>query len=139
MDLGKSENFTNAPYALQTYSNVSRKVRRLQPLSGRQLALFRACCAFLVKDMRDSRIFKSLVLDSSDCHVTSLGLILVDNSMPLVAEASGTEPDTIYQAKTKHGLEVAKPLLLYSSFSAGKASRPLDKNSMLNSLVHWFQ
>ncbi|RSM09813.1 hypothetical protein CEP52_003827 [Fusarium oligoseptatum] len=124
VDLGKSEDFANAPYALQTHSNVPRNVRRLQPLSGRQLALSRACCAFLVKSMGDSRI----------C------LFLVDNSMPLVVEASGTERDKIYQAKTMHGgFEDAKPLLSYSSFAAGKASRPLDRSSMLNNLVHWFQ
>ncbi|CAH0044545.1 unnamed protein product [Clonostachys solani] len=48
MDLGSAESFTtDTPYALNSDGNVARNVRRLPPLSGRQLALARACL-FLV-------------------------------------------------------------------------------------------
>ncbi|CAG9986826.1 unnamed protein product [Clonostachys byssicola] len=63
MDLGSAETFTtDTPYALKTDANVARNVRRLPPLSGRQLALARACCLFLV----DSPI--KVVLETGKSH-----------------------------------------------------------------------
>ncbi|CAG9952005.1 unnamed protein product [Clonostachys rosea f. rosea IK726] len=63
MDLGSAENFnTDTPYALKSDANVARNVRRLPPLSGRQLALARVCCLFLV----DSPI--KVVLETGKLH-----------------------------------------------------------------------
>ncbi|KAL8329180.1 hypothetical protein RB597_004760 [Gaeumannomyces tritici] len=48
IDLGSADEFVGLPYAFKTESNVPRNVRRLPPLSGRQLALARGCCSILV-------------------------------------------------------------------------------------------
>ncbi|OTB08926.1 hypothetical protein M426DRAFT_18323 [Hypoxylon sp. CI-4A] len=49
VDLGAEETFRGCPWSLGTVANVPRSVRRLQPLSGRQLGLARGCCSVLVK------------------------------------------------------------------------------------------
>lgn len=56
VDLGSTDAFSNVSYALKTDSNSPRNVRRLAPLSGRQLALARSCCSFLIKTMNNSSI-----------------------------------------------------------------------------------
>ncbi|KAK7751001.1 hypothetical protein SLS62_006986 [Diatrype stigma] len=47
VDLGAEENFRNSPWTLQTLTNVPRSVRRLAPVSGRQIAINRSCCSVL--------------------------------------------------------------------------------------------
>lgn len=59
--LGGSDG-SNAPYALTTGSNVPRNVRRLAPISGRQLALARACCSFIIKPVKTSQICKYILI-----------------------------------------------------------------------------
>jgi len=54
LDLGTAENFEDAAYALKTDSNVTRNIRRLAPLSGKQLALARATCSLLIKNIGSS-------------------------------------------------------------------------------------
>lgn len=49
IDLGNTGYHKNSEYALHTAHNVPRNIRRLPSLSGRQLALSRACCSILVK------------------------------------------------------------------------------------------
>jgi hypothetical protein len=51
LDSGNMNQFSGVKYALKTISNTPRNVRRLAPLAGRQLALARACCSLLVKDL----------------------------------------------------------------------------------------
>lgn len=49
IDLGNTGYHKNLEYDLYAEHNVPRKIRRLPHLSGRQLALSRACCSVLVK------------------------------------------------------------------------------------------
>lgn len=56
VDLGSADSFRSSAYTLKTDSNIPRNVRRLPPLSGRQLALARACCSVLVKKLENSWI-----------------------------------------------------------------------------------
>lgn len=60
LDLGSADSFRSSSYNLKSDSNVPRNVRRLPNLSGRQLALARACCSILVKKFKGSWICKSL-------------------------------------------------------------------------------
>jgi len=48
IDLGCSTAFNTSSYILKTDSNAPRNVRRLPPLSGRQLGLARGCCSMLL-------------------------------------------------------------------------------------------
>lgn len=59
--LGGSDG-SNVPYALTTGSNVPRNVRRLAPISGRQLALARACCSFIIKPVKTSQICEYILI-----------------------------------------------------------------------------
>jgi hypothetical protein len=56
LDLGTAETFRDAAYALKTDSNVTRNIRRLVPLSGKQLALARATCSLVIKTIGSSSI-----------------------------------------------------------------------------------
>ena len=58
VDLGSTDGFEDAPYALKTDANVPRNVRRLISLSGRQLALARTCCSFIIRPIGKSHICK---------------------------------------------------------------------------------
>lgn len=59
LDLHSADAFQDAPYNLRTDSNVPRNARRLPALSGRQLALARACCSVLAKKLQGSWICES--------------------------------------------------------------------------------
>lgn len=59
LDLGSVDAFKSTSYSLKSDSNVPRNIRRLPYLSGRQLALARACCSILVKEIKGSWICKS--------------------------------------------------------------------------------
>ena len=56
LDLGEAEIFKSAAYALKTDANITRNIRRLVPLSGKQLALARATCSLFTKLFRNSSI-----------------------------------------------------------------------------------
>lgn len=56
LDLGSADSFKDSTYAFKTGANVPRNVRRLTPLSGRQLALARTCCSLLTKSLGTSFI-----------------------------------------------------------------------------------
>ena len=60
LDLGEAGLFKNAAYALKTDANVTRNIRRLVPLSGKQLALARATCSLFTKEFGSSSICKCL-------------------------------------------------------------------------------
>jgi hypothetical protein len=64
LDLGSADAFQSSPYSLKSESNIPRNVRRLPPLSGRQLALARACCSITVKRFKDTWICKSHCYDT---------------------------------------------------------------------------
>lgn len=49
IDLGDARYHKTPEYRLRTEHNVARNIRCLPPLSGKQLALSRACCSVLVK------------------------------------------------------------------------------------------
>ncbi|KAF4460912.1 Zinc transport [Fusarium albosuccineum] len=124
LDLGGAEPFANAAYGLKTDSNIPRNVRRLAPLSGRQLALARASCSMLIKTIESSCI----------C------LILVDRPITYVGEALGTKRERTYQAKAMYsGFEDFEPSKSFSSFANDKAHDAWDKTSMLDSIVHYFR
>lgn len=58
IDLGSADLFKDCGYALKTDSANPRNVRRLPDISGRQLALARACCSVLVKHIKNEWICK---------------------------------------------------------------------------------
>ena len=60
LDLGEAVLFKNAAYALKTDANVTRNIRRLVPLSGKQLALARATCSLFIKLLGSSSICKHI-------------------------------------------------------------------------------
>ncbi|KAI0095672.1 hypothetical protein GGR51DRAFT_544834 [Nemania sp. FL0031] len=64
VDLGSEGAFHNSPWTLQTKTNVPRSVRRLSPISGRQLGIVRSCYSTLLKTFGQGWI----------------GLILVDST-----------------------------------------------------------
>ncbi|KAL8367189.1 hypothetical protein RB599_010272 [Gaeumannomyces hyphopodioides] len=128
IDLEDSATFDALPYALKTDSNPPRNVRRLPPLSGRQLALARGCCSMLLRKM---------------AHGPWIYLILINPPVKTVV-ATRTAGDTKYPSKPLHGgfEDFAEPAL-FSSFSAtGNVDRGLQnlpyQKSMLGSLVHYF-
>ncbi|KAI8650149.1 hypothetical protein NCS56_01466800 [Fusarium sp. Ph1] len=118
--LGGSDG-SNVPYALTTGSNVPRNVRRLAPISGRQLALARACCSFIIKPAKTSQICLFLV----DPPITSV-------------EALHTEPNRSYHARVLcDGFEDFESPCSFSSFAQGKASRSSNTTSMLDTIVRY--
>lgn len=68
IDLGNPGYHTNSEYGLHTEHNVPRNIRQLPPLSGRQLALSRACCSILVKILDDTWYSESLYSEESPSH-----------------------------------------------------------------------
>ncbi|KXX83342.1 Zinc transport protein ZntB [Madurella mycetomatis] len=123
LDLGTSDALKYSTYALKTDSNIPRNVRRLPCLSGRQLALARACCSVVVKNIKGSWI----------C------LILVDPPAKTVIETLKPGGRKRYPSKPLHGgsEDFAQPTS-FESFRSATGSHPWNKNSMLNSLLHYF-
>ncbi|KAJ8129891.1 hypothetical protein O1611_g3734 [Lasiodiplodia mahajangana] len=56
VDLGTEETFRNSPWKFETSTNVSRSVRRLLPISGRQLGILRGCYSIFVKKLNPGKI-----------------------------------------------------------------------------------
>ncbi|KAK4233549.1 zinc transport protein ZntB [Achaetomium macrosporum] len=125
-DMGTSEDFKGAAYALKTESNTPRNIRLLPPLSGRQLALARANCSILLKQIRDSWI----------C------LILVDPpTTTIVEKGQGSGGRKGYPSEPLHGgFEDFAQRASFTSFTS-TPNDPLlwNKRSMLNSLLYYFR
>ncbi|KAF4453130.1 Zinc transport protein ZntB [Fusarium austroafricanum] len=139
LDLGSSETFRDSDYVLHTNSNAPRNVRRLVPLSGRQLALARANCSILFKRIRSSHIGKANRGIPIRYCLTQAGLFLVDRPIDYVLEESGTKQQRTYPAKAMYsGFEDFQPAQPFSDFSSGQANQAWDKASILDSLVHYF-
>ncbi|KAK4040860.1 hypothetical protein C8A01DRAFT_15321 [Parachaetomium inaequale] len=142
LDLGSADTFKLSSYSLKSDSNVPRNVRRLPNLSGRQLALARACCSILVKKIKDSCICKS----DSDVHylmtesLTSLGLVLVDPPATTVVETLGSGGRKSYPSMLLHGgFEDFEHSTSFASFGSITSDRLPDKKSMLSNLLHYFR
>ncbi|KAF4997011.1 hypothetical protein FGRMN_4151 [Fusarium graminum] len=119
LDLGDPDAFAESSYALKTDSNISRNVRRLAPLSNRQLALARASCSIFLKRTESSSI---------------------DRPIKHVVEAHGTKREHIHQARPMHsGFEDFEPTPPFSSFSKNQKHQVWDKGSMLESILHYLQ
>lgn len=58
VDFGGEERFRDYPWTFKTTANMPRTVRRLPPLSGRQLGITRSCHSVLVKPVGRSWISK---------------------------------------------------------------------------------
>ncbi|KAL8313007.1 hypothetical protein RB597_005714 [Gaeumannomyces tritici] len=130
IDLGNSSTFDTLPYALKTDSSPPRNVRRLPPLSGRQLALARGCCSMLSRRMSDG---------------SWICLILVDPPINSVIATVNAGNITKHTSKPLHGgFEDFVQPAPFSSFEAatGNIDRnlqdPPHQRSMLGSLVHYF-
>ncbi|CAG7560615.1 unnamed protein product [Fusarium equiseti] len=119
LDLGTAEKFEDAAYALKTDSNVTRNIRRLAPLSGKQLALARATCSLLVKEFESS----------------SICLILVDRPIRCAIEGLGKQSQKNYSAEHLHGgfEDVA------TSHTTASSTHRWNRDSMLDSLTHYLQ
>ncbi|KFA54500.1 hypothetical protein S40293_10061 [Stachybotrys chartarum IBT 40293] len=125
VDLGDADSFIDSPYALKTDSHIPRNVRRLPRLSGRQLALVRACCSVMTKRLGNSWI----------C------LILVDPPIKSVIEPLKSGLRKAYPSKPLQG--GFEDFLQSPSFASFRVTAPhtrhsWDKASMLSSLLHYF-
>ncbi|KAK4206030.1 hypothetical protein QBC37DRAFT_435515, partial [Rhypophila decipiens] len=111
-------------YSLKSDSNVPRNVRRLPHLSGRQLALARACCSIIVKKIKGSWI----------C------LILVDPAVKTVIETLRSGDRKAYPSVLLHGgFEDFVQSASFASFTSVTTDRSWDKRSILSSLIHYFR
>ncbi|KAK0749760.1 hypothetical protein B0T18DRAFT_437194 [Schizothecium vesticola] len=124
LDLGSANQFRSSSYSLKSDSNVPRNVRRLPHLSGRQLALARACCSILVKKLKGSWI----------C------LILVDPAVKTVIETLHSGDRKAYPSMLLHGgFEDFVQSASFTSFTSIATNRSWDKKSILSSLIHYFR
>ncbi|RTE85021.1 hypothetical protein BHE90_000509 [Fusarium euwallaceae] len=111
------------PYTLTTGSNIRRKVRRLTPISGRQLFLARVGCSFTIKPVNTSQICIFLV----DPPINAL-------------DVPDVEPHKSYQARVfSDGFEDFESPPLFSSFAHEKVSRSLNETSMLDRMIYYLQ
>lgn len=123
LDLGSADVFTSS-YSLKSDSNVPRNVRRLPHLSGRQLALARACCSILVKKIKSIWI----------C------LILVDPPVNMVLETLRLGGRKSYPSMMLHGgFEEFEQPTSFASFGSTTSDRLPDKKSMLSNLLRYFR
>ncbi|KAH8734311.1 hypothetical protein BGZ61DRAFT_559911 [Ilyonectria robusta] len=125
MSLGSAERFKEVAYSLKSDSNIQRNIRRLPPLSGKQLVLARACCSVFVKQINESYI----------C------LFLVDPPINAAIDTS-KELKKTYPVDPLHGgFEDFGPSSSFSSFSsfAGKSNDIWDNTSMFSSLLHYYR
>ncbi|KAH6963268.1 hypothetical protein DER45DRAFT_582771 [Fusarium avenaceum] len=119
LDLGNSDTFRNEVYSLTSDSNTPRNVRRLPPLSGRQLSLGRGCCSMLVKRSKN----------------TSTCLLLVDP--PITHLQAGLQK--VYPATRLHGgIEDFERSASFSALSHQSAHKYWNNYSMLSCLLHYF-
>ncbi|KAK3994437.1 hypothetical protein QBC44DRAFT_391713 [Cladorrhinum sp. PSN332] len=117
VDLGSSNLWEHSPYNLKSDTNVPRNVRRLPPLSGRQLGLARGCISAVVKRFKDSWI----------C------LILCDPPIKNFVEIQGSDDQTRRTAKPLNG---GFEDFLNTPLDPSETS--IDK-SVLGSLVRYFR
>ncbi|KAK4641509.1 hypothetical protein QC761_501220 [Podospora bellae-mahoneyi] len=123
LDLGSADLFTSS-YSLKSDSDVPRNVRLLPHLSGRQIALARACCSILVKKIKGIWI----------C------LILVDPPVNMVLETLGLGGRKSYPSMMLHGgFEEFKQPTSFASFGSTTSDRLPDKKSMLSNLLRYFR
>lgn len=136
IDLGNTGYHKNQGYGLHTDQNVPRNIRRLPPLSERQLALSRACCSILVKRRGEMWYSKFLYAEQpsahhfriSNNHITAI--ILTDPPVKEVFQEAKRGERKTYRAVTLHGgFEDFQPL----------ATEEWDKSSMISSLLHYFR
>ncbi|KAF4436472.1 Zinc transport protein ZntB [Fusarium austroafricanum] len=106
LDLGSSALFEDAPCSLKTDDNISRNVRLLPPLSGKQIGLVQSCCSIIVKKIGNVQIgeFISSLTDRKHKMLTlTEGLILVDPPINRVYKTTESGSQQIYDAKRLHG------------------------------------
>ncbi|GKU06199.1 unnamed protein product [Fusarium langsethiae] len=117
LDLGDAAVFSNSPYALKTVTNIKRTIRRLPPLSGKQLALARSACSLLVKKL----------------DTASVCLILVDSPARVAVHNLGSQKGNVLHG----GFEDITTSHLSSQSSVDQCI--WSRDSMLESLVHYLQ
>ncbi|ESU10749.1 hypothetical protein FGSG_04860 [Fusarium graminearum PH-1] len=117
VDLGDASLFRNTPYASKTHTNITRNVRRLPPLSGKQLALVRSACSLLVKKV----------------GAASVCLVLVDSPAHTAVNTSRPQSATVLHG----GFEDVATSRVSLQTSGGHDVWKRD--SMLQSLVHYLQ
>ncbi|OAL37069.1 hypothetical protein AYO20_03546 [Fonsecaea nubica] len=115
VDLGAEEGFRNSTWIFNTAANVHRTVRRLPPLSGRQLGIARSCCSVLLKPFGQSWI----------------ALILVDSTTSNIS--CGDTSCHIRRFPLHNGTEDFRTPILFSAFQSQR--HQLDPPSASMSLV----
>ncbi|KAJ8128502.1 hypothetical protein O1611_g5133 [Lasiodiplodia mahajangana] len=125
VDLGNADDFREIPYALKTDSNIPRNVRRLPPLSGRQLALARGSCSILLKKLHNSWV----------C------IVLVDPPVRVVVETHSLGGRKVCVGQPlQGGFENFAQPTLFSDFGTGKdGGDSWDKASILGSLLYYLR
>lgn len=136
IDLGNPGYHKNPEYGLHTEHNIPRNIRQLPPLSGRQLALSRACCSILVKRRDDTWYSESPCAEQSPSHHYTISndhiiaIILTDPPVREVFQGFKRGENKAYQATTLHGgFEDFQQL----------TTENWDKRSMLSSLLYYFR
>ncbi|OAG37291.1 hypothetical protein AYO21_08476 [Fonsecaea monophora] len=125
VDLGAEEGFRNSTWIFNTAANVHRTVRRLPPLSGRQLGIARSCCSVLVKPFEAKRVKQASDRDSSQA------LILVDSTTSNMS--CGATSCHIRRFPLHNGTEDFRTPILFSAFQSQR--HRLDPPSASTSLV----
>lgn len=92
IDLGDSGQQQGEEYNLHTEHNVSRNIRRLPPLSGRQLALSRACCSILVKRLDETWYSESTRVNNCQLTITPSLMISFYSHYPNGSTCQGGFP-----------------------------------------------
>ncbi|KAI5921096.1 hypothetical protein F4810DRAFT_702558 [Camillea tinctor] len=69
LDLGLESDFHHSPYKMTIPGNNPRTIRRLPPLSGRQLGLARTCCSVLVKEFPNGAWTYFVLVDSTTSSI----------------------------------------------------------------------
>lgn len=136
IDLGNPGYHKTPEYGLHTEHNIPRNIRQLPPLSGRQLALSRACCSILVKRLDDTWYSESPCADPSPSYhytITNnhiIAIILTDPPVREVFQGFKQGENKTYQAATLHG-----GFEDFQQLTTGD----WDKRSMFSSLLHYFR
>ncbi|KAI1124588.1 hypothetical protein F5Y10DRAFT_249000 [Nemania abortiva] len=104
VDLGSEGTFLDSPWTLQTRTNVPRSVRRLSPISGRQLGIVRGCYSILRKPFSQGWI----------------GLILMDSTTPDVSCGS----DPVRLSTLHNGPEDFRTPIPFSTFKSLRCRTP---------------
>ncbi|KAI1638757.1 hypothetical protein F4809DRAFT_598863 [Biscogniauxia mediterranea] len=129
LNLGQESDFHHLPYKMAIPGNNPRTVRRLPPLSGKQVGLARTCCSALMKELKNGAWIYLILADSTTSDI--------------VLELKKTEPGILPTIKTPQvprriNPEDFRELPSYSDFQP-RTKYPIVGRSLREDLLALFQ